>query len=66
MAASDAEWKNRCGAAFGDALDPERRATIKAAAEALESGHGALLGRLAPEAEPTGHAGFLRSLAAEK
>ena len=66
MATSDAEWKNRCGDAFGDALDPERRAAISATLETLENGHGALLQRLSPGAEPAGHAGFLRSLAAEK
>ena len=66
MAISDDALKNRCADAFGDALDPERRAAVAAALEALDRGRPALLERLSPQAEPAGHAGFLRSLAREK
>ena len=62
MAISDDALKARCADAFGDALDPERRAAL----EALDRGRPALLERLSPQAEPAGHAGFLRSLAREK
>ena len=55
----------------GIALDRERRAFILAALESLKTGdplrgHPLLLEHLSPEAEPEGHAGFLRSLAREK
>lgn len=66
MAISDDALEARCADAFGDALDPERRAAIAAALEAIERGRPALLERLSPRAEPAGHAGFLRSLARKK
>ncbi len=62
MTISDDALKARCAEVFGDELDPERRAAVIAALESLERGHPSLLERLSPEAEPAGHAGFLRSL----
>ncbi len=65
MPISEAELQTRCEALFGDALDTERRAALRAALASIEKGHPRLMESLDARTEPAGHAGFLRSLAGE-